>query len=501
MLRIMIADDEERIRLGLEKIIQKESEDYEIVGSYANGLEILNALPGKEVDMIITDIQMPAMDGLELIDKLRERKPGVPCVILSGYSEFEYARKALKFGVVDYLLKPVNKQELFALLRRLHGETERRRVEGRARQTDWIRAKLEGREVEPAGEMPEPPWEGEAACLVIRGEEPIEEGALRARIAEVAGAAFLEAIPITGHMMCLLVAADFRSYPQGTADLATRLALSCTTGQKGCLSVGIGPVVRGPHQWSEAFREALRASHYAMYGTGRVLTAMVEEIPAASLHGQFAKLEKELKPFLEILDEAGIREVLQKFVLRLAELRPEKRQLLELFEQTVFLLRQDIPEFVEVIEDHYGGSLKMESLIENAMRFEQIGTQWIRSITELLRGCRERRSSRENRVIGQVKKILAEGFQRDIDLQSLAAEVYLTPNYLSKLFKAETGQTLTEFMIGIRIQKAKELLKEHAELKTYEIGERVGYPDPAYFNKIFKKTVGFTPKEYRDIVR
>ncbi|MCZ8517892.1 MULTISPECIES: response regulator transcription factor [Paenibacillus] len=501
MLRIMIADDEERIRLGLEKIITKESAEYEVVGSYASGTELLADLPGKDVDVIITDIQMPGMDGLELIGKLRDQRPGVQCVIVSGYSEFEYARKALQFRVTEYLLKPVNKQELFELLRRLHGETEKRRSEGQARRTDWIRERLEGREPDPTEEMPELTRGGEAACIVIRGEEPIDPGALRKWASGVTGAAFLEVVPVSPHLVCLLFSAGPHANPQGTADLGRLLVHSCTAGQKGCLSVGMGPAVQEPREWNEAYQEALRASHYAMYGSGRVLSASVEEIPVISVQGQFAKVEKDLRPYLDVLDTAGICEALQGLLLRLAELRPEKRQVLELFEGTLFLLRQEIPELAEVIDSDYDGSLKWESLVYDAMRFEQIAAQWSWIMSDLLRVSGERRGSQENRVIGQVKKILMEDFQRDIDLSALAAQVFLTPNYLSKLFKSETGQTLTEFLIGIRIQKAKELLKERTELKTYEIGERVGYPDPAYFNKIFKKTVGFTPKEYRDTVR
>ncbi|WP_426452641.1 response regulator transcription factor [Paenibacillus sp. S-38] len=501
MLRIMIADDEERIRLGLAKIITKECEAYEVVGSYASALELLEDLPGKEVDVIITDIQMPGMDGLELIERLRGLRPEVQCVILSGYSEFEYARRALQFRVLEYLLKPVNKQDLFALLGRLLGETEKRRSEGQARREAWLREKLQGREpahIEEAADLAD---REEAACIVIRGEEPVDLGQLRRWASGMSGTAFLETVPLSAHSACLLFGADPLLHPQGTADLGRLLAVSCTAGQKGRLSIGLGTVAREPHRWSEAYKEALRASHYAMYGSGRVLNASVVEIPDISVHGLFAKAEKELKPHTGVLDVPAIREVLQRFLHHLAELRPEKKQLHEVLEGTVFLLRQEIPEFIEGTEQQYGGSLQLEKLVYESLRFEEIGSQWLGMMTDLLDWSGERRSGQGNRVIGQVKKILTEDCQRDIDLPSLAAQVFLTPNYLSKLFKTETGQTLTEFLIGIRIQKAKELLKEHTELKTYEIGERVGYPDPAYFNKIFKKTVGFTPKEYRDTVR
>lgn len=103
-------------------------------------------------------------------------------------------------------------------------------------------------------------------------------------------------------------------------------------------------------------------------------------------------------------------------------------------------------------------------------------------------------------LIYQIKKIIELEYADSLDLNSLSKRVFLTPSYLSKLFKLETGTTVIEYMISVRMNKAKQLLKEQTQLKTYQVGEMVGYKDPAYFNKQFKKVVGLTPKEYKDVV-
>ena len=104
----------------------------------------------------------------------------------------------------------------------------------------------------------------------------------------------------------------------------------------------------------------------------------------------------------------------------------------------------------------------------------------------------------ERKVVSTVKKMIDQSYNREIELSELANQVFLTANYVSFLFRKETGMTITEYMMDLRITKAKELLLTQLELKTYEVGQAVGYPDAAYFNRLFKKVVGTTPRMYRE---
>ncbi|RED75723.1 response regulator transcription factor [Cohnella phaseoli] len=119
MLNVMIVDDEERIRLGIEKILSRYGGEIQIAGSYANGADAMLGILGMtdgELDVLLTDIEMPNMNGLKLIEQARVAMPRLFVVILSGYNEFEYARQAIRAGVTDFLLKPLDKSELFGLL-------------------------------------------------------------------------------------------------------------------------------------------------------------------------------------------------------------------------------------------------------------------------------------------------------------------------------------------------------------------------------------------------
>lgn len=114
----MIVDDEIRIRNGLEKLISK-LDNYEIIGVYADAFSLLRSLQSHSPDVIITDIKMPVIDGIELIRSIREKNPDIKIIILSGYGNFNYAQEAIKLGVYRYLLKPTNPKELLSVLKEL----------------------------------------------------------------------------------------------------------------------------------------------------------------------------------------------------------------------------------------------------------------------------------------------------------------------------------------------------------------------------------------------
>ncbi|WP_419874674.1 helix-turn-helix domain-containing protein [Candidatus Pristimantibacillus sp. PTI5] len=249
-MNIIIADDEEFIRLGLEKILTKMDLDITVIGSYSNGMDAwthISKLGEGELDVLITDIKMPMMDGLKLIEHLRGK--AIATIVLSGFSEFEYARKALRYGVRDYLLKPVDKANLYDLLIKIKQEREENRL---------------------AGETNEP----------LLQQEPISK-------------------------------------------------------------------------------------------------------------------------------------------------------------------------------------------------------------------------EKEHHVIEQMKSILEQEYGKNFEMERMAETVGMSANYLSRLFKQETGMTLTDYLIDIRIEKAKQFLTDHPNLKNYEISQLVGYSDPVYFNKLFKKMTGETPKDYK----
>ena len=241
MLKVVIVEDEILMRTGLEIILAKAGRKYQVIGSYADGAEAVEKLLNSDADVVMTDIRMPRMDGLALVKKLHDLEIKIPSIIISGYNDFEYARAALRYGVDDFLLKPVDPEELFKCLDRIHS---------------------------------------------------------------------------------------------------------------------------------------------MKYG---------------AIEGQGLENENE-----------------------------------------------------------------------------------------------------NTRIVREVKKIIENEYVRELAVTDIAKSVYLHPNYLSRLFKKETGISMTDYLIYVRMSKAKELLRGSLDLKIYEVASKVGYSDSVFFTKLFRRIVGKTPKEYRD---
>ncbi|MCD1258960.1 response regulator [Paenibacillus athensensis] len=502
MLRIVITDDEERIRQGLAKMITSAGEDYRIVGLFASGPELLERLDELEFDLLITDIKMPAMNGIRLVELLHERRPELRAAIVSGFSDFEYARQAIRLGAVDYLIKPIDKEELYRLLAKLRLELADARRRDRDRLREALRAALAQGAEGPARQrlaalLPAQPLS--YGCAVIRSEAPL--AALPELDLAAFQADFLELAALTTHELCVVYGLEARHPQERLVPLGRLLAERVMDALPGTLAAGIAVGATGADDWPACCREAQRASRRALYSPARTDIAVAAETAEKSMLADVhARIDKELRQEAQVLDATKLLGSLRELFRDLALLQPELDDIAACCDKIVYMLQREIAEFPAALARRYDEGDWLAEL-KLGLRLRTIEARFASMIQELLADVREERERSGSRVIEKVKRMIEEEYNRDIELGRLAERVFLTPSYLSKLFKSETGETLTDYLIGIRMSRAKQLLKEHAEMKTYEVGERVGYSDPAYFNKIFKKMVGVTPKEFKDQAR
>ncbi len=501
MLRIAIADDEERIRLGLAKLIRSASSEYRVEGIYSNGAELLRHVEQHGADLVLTDIRMPVMNGLEFAEKLQSAHPGVRCVIISGYHDFEYARAALRYKVSDYLIKPVDKAELYRLLHELdaaiNGERQRL-LQERRRKLELL---LSGGEwLEQAAEIQ---WDTDAVWYAIRSDRPIELEVVEAALQEET-VPYVGAVRIRDGLYGLLVKVE------GTDPLVARSEsigslLLHRLSREASVSIGVSMPFRGDHRVKAAFEEAEAAARRAMYrfeNAALILSGSPASRSAQQLPDKIGMKDKEpaLVRALQILDmeqlEQWIADLFQTF--RRAE--EPFDTMLEILDRVLYLAKREIHEFAELAEESFGTEQAWKHKLADTYKFEPMSRWYAERFIGVLRQVREGRRG-SVKAVEDVKLWLSKSYKEELDLGKLAEQVYLTPSYLSKLFKQETGMTITDYAIKIRIEEAKELLRSRHDLKTYEVGESVGYPDSAYFAKIFKKTVGLTPNEYRNLVR
>jgi two-component system, response regulator YesN len=498
MFRIVIADDEERIRRGLAKLVRSASEDYEVAGVFANGAELLKFLKEEGADVVITDIRMPVMDGLQVAEKLQAEHPGVRCVIVSGYSDFDYARTAMRHQVRDYLLKPVDKAELYRVLREMAKEI----AEARRQTKIFRRHRLERALAGEASAEPVIPDDAFAVWYVVRTEAAVGLDTLEAaaNAEDVRSCAIAVRDRTYGVLLELDAGASLTSAPE-RAGFALAAALTEHTGA----AIGASLPFRGAKRLREAFAEAEMAAGKAFYRFERAVFVPASEAgPQQARPARFSdwykSWETEYVRSLQILDAGKIEQELNAFFEEMRRRQEAPGVLMELLIRMLELAEREVGGFAEEAEELFGPADRRLEELSRFFKYDPL-RQWFteRMIDAIVR-IRERRSG-SVRAVDALKAIIATSYHEDLDLGMLAERVYLTPSYLSRLFKQETGVTITDYLINVRIEQAKNLLRSRPDLKTYEVGEQVGYPDSAYFTKLFKRIVGMTPNEYRQIVR
>lgn len=516
MTDIIIVDDEERIRLGLTKIVSKASEEYRIAGSFSNPLEVIRYLEENgPLDILITDINMPQMDGIQLVEYVKTKLPHVTCIIVSGYNDFEYARNALRFGVADYLLKPIDKQELYSLLFRI---SEKRKEQ--ERETSLVEDNMLHLTLHPDGVKGElqkqeiftylktyiiPKGTTHYLFLVVKSKNHVIDldTVLQKKCCKVKG--------IRLERSKQVIVMFFQDSQQGSqieqsrsdsARIVKFLEEHLESMPQEPIAIGISQEMKEITRWSEGYNQANLACEYAMY---EPLNQSIIEYKDVTCHFDRKKviqtlIEKELPSAFEVLDEKKLKEHLQKIFEEIYRRRFPLLEILQICEHILHAASKEIPEFVQVLKEIDGGHWE-EHIQQQFLKLREIQQYFIHLLLSILAIIKEKRNKQGNRTIELVKQIIEEEYKDEMDLSRLAERVFLTPSYLSKYFKTETGETITDYLIKIRLNKAKELLKNRLDYKTYEVGHKVGYHDPAYFNKLFKRMVGMTPKEYRNRTR
>jgi two-component system response regulator YesN len=503
MIKIAVVDDEERIRLGLAKLIEQCGEDYKVVGCFASGPELLERLNDLQADLIMTDIKMPQMNGLQLIEKVQQRKPKIKFAIVSGFNDFAFARQAIRQGVEDYLLKPVDPSELAELLQRVKNNIEIERYRKEVATEEHIRLLLRN----DPDHLPEHMIQGanrdlgqtlllrdHFAVLLVRAEPDLPAD----RIEHCMSYWNREYRLVAWEPRHTVIVAAIREGDH--ADTARELAYTLLQQlpHSSAVRIGVSGIHQGPLKLRDAYVQAELCMQSSWYEPGP--KAMADTALAGKRDDSYNPLrllEKEFRPALHALDFAKAEVAVEEWLGELSKHRPAWQALTEGVSYLFGLIRDEWNER----QSHPSGQPD-ELTVPAPTTF----ADWPAYKAALSASAKEQLESlknakHENRVVETVKSYIQKNYWKEMELQRLADVVYLTPSYLSKLFKTETGETITDYIISVRIERAKELLLKNPSLKTYEVGEQVGYPDPAYFNKVFKKVTGWTPKEFRERVR
>lgn len=510
MYRIMIVDDEPGISEGMKRLIERENPEWkvEIIAYNGNhGYELARQfLP----DIIITDICMPQSDGLEMIRRLHEGGSRVEFVLISGYSEFEYARKAMTYGVQHYILKPVEEEELFRALEDVCRSIDRRRshlqkvksledtakTNMKAMQALLLRD-LINTESEDSAKMMldacEFPTDAEqyVCALLDTGNNAVEASVVADQLVPDK-TAYSIAVPYGRNQYVIIL-----SNPQASLVISLRqLLINLKEAVGGEFSMGLGLPVRAADKLNYSFRQAQTALSYKLlWGTGSVIA--YRDLESIGKKGSLPS--KEDMNRLEILigrmnipgSSAAITDIFEK----IKNNRQMSLESLQMLCMNIILhgtrrlpadeLNKFIPEDILSLE----GIARFSSL-------ELLRDRMISAIHEILRRQADKKQKVPKHVVSELTDYLNENYHKEISLVDLSGRFFLSPQYLSQMFKEKTGDTYLNYLMGLRIDAAKKLLAQ-SDLKVYEICERVGYTDTTYFSRLFEKKAGCKPTEYR----
>ncbi|WP_018751693.1 response regulator [Paenibacillus sanguinis] len=504
MLHIAIVDDEASIREGLGRIVSKESERFVVTGLFANGQDLLDRLHLQNitVDAIITDIRMPVVDGLELIKQVKALYPDIRCMLISGFTDFEYARQALRYSAVDYLLKPINKNQLFTLLHKLEEEKETKHHQAQRLRQGLLLSFLKNAP-DLCSKLPELTLP--LPYFVVFALKGASVQLLRDKLELLTCPSFpfWDLVEIGDPIFALIGYAENIPEHKELHNIAYRLQSWLPVNR---LLIGTSPGYQETALLGQAYHEALHACELGIYeatswsyqpyeAMGQNAVGQ-EEAQAGAI---FAQGREELIQKLQILELSQIEACLQRLFSLSREPKLPQKGIVLLCRMVLDSAAAELQEW----HQYSGPSLakELEEALSASLFFDEMQTMFIAGFIDLLGVIRSARLEQAGKSVETVKRWIAEHYDQPAELGHLAGLVFLTPTYLSKLFKAETGMTITDYLIEVRINQAKHLLRSGCSLKVHEIGSKVGYPDPAYFNKLFKRMVGVTPNEYKRISR
>jgi len=523
MPKLLIVDDDEYIRNGLKHLIDWENLGIEIVGEAEGGNRAYEMFLSKAPQLVLTDIRMPDGDGLELMEKIRAKNWNTHLIVLSGYDDFSYVRQAMKYQVEDYLLKPVDPGELEEIAKSCVTQIESRWMDERIRRETfqllrnnvlnrWVENRIEDEQlrekldflkirvertrlVQAAVIGWKDAREGELSEAEIRFRPFAIYNAMDELLSEAGkGTAFLNS---EQQVVCLLLGEGKDAAAFADANLTWLRAASekCAALLKTPWYCALGKPADRLHLAHASYADAMRLLD-GMDQTGPAQCADRRSLAAVSPGaGREAGDYGKLVPALA----AGRREEWEPAVERDFAAAPEQADPLAAAKYAASEWIATAKEALRLLRAEEARQRLPEDLF--ARPFASASVPAIRQdVLRLLEAVdaivRELSSHEKNRLTLETEHYLREHYREELTLQMVAGELHVSPIYLGRLFKAETGEFFSDYLNRLRLEDAMRQLAQ-TSLKASEIASLCGFSDSNYFFRKFKQKIGMSPTEYR----
>lgn len=532
--KILLVDDEEEIRTSIMKKIKWEELGFCLVGDAENGEDALEKAAALEPDLLLTDIKMPYMDGLELAERVKAERESVEVVFFSGFDEFEYAQKAIWLNAMEYILKPIDEEELTQVLIRLKRRMDEKLEQSRNismlrenyRKTlpilreyflnELVRDELSREEILEGFSTYQIPvadakrWaivsvdiqvrEGDEQFLPLHQEKELLPVSVWKLMEERLQGEYQYTLFLSGAAPRVQILFGFKEHfpvdrlihrmKQIGYDCRRILGLETT--------IGIGRAYGEVEQIARSYRESREAIGYRAI-LGSLVPIYIKDVGAVESDSLTFDERKEhrLLETVKFSTEEEIREEVGRLIDEMENARVHSSQC-QIYVISIFhSLTKLIQQYELEAEDIWGGEKTYYNILDRLITSHNIRN----FLTNTCLAINEKISQgRKESIVGIVEKakqyIELHYGEAELSAESVCKYLHISSAYFSTVFKKETGVNYIAWLTDLRLEKAAKLLLD-TEDKTYMIAAKVGYPEPNYFSHVFKKKYGISPNKYR----
>ncbi|MGN1141916.1 MAG: response regulator [Oliverpabstia sp.] len=498
--KVMIIDDEEIVRMGFRDLIDWEKEGYYICAEGKDGKDGLAKLLDTWPDLVLVDIKMPGLSGIDLIKAAREKNFKGHFIILSGYSEFEYAKSAITYGVREYLLKPIDEDELLENIRVLRKELDEKAGEqafnssnaeiAREELIRKILLKMDTREkLEEQLELYKMDLSNQIFCVAVIFDKEVAPGNdnnfFIEKTRELLGNSQMEKVLMDDCVVVVNQGMDYKTWAQTLRRQNERIQRKYGKG----LSIAVGHNVSMWYDLSHSYEFAVFLMEHEFLFSGCSVMTM------DTIEDQQYVAENPSVDYFCMLIEVGDMEGIQECV-KIFKQYCIKKMMKEL--DIKIMVMYNIMQIKNWAEQRYDGGkeINISQLIDQLNRVEELDELMELYCHILQNFCIKVGCDGSETVIKRMYYYMEKNYDKDLKLETFAKLFNYNSNYLGKVFRKEIGDSFNNILDSIRITNAKRLLTK-TDLKVYQISERVGYSNIDYFYLKFKKYVGISPKEYK----
>lgn len=530
-MKVLIVDDEVTIHRQLEQCLDWAQYGWEIVGHAYNGEEACQIVEQQQPDVILTDIRMPHMDGLQFLTWLKQSPSHAKVVVLSGYGDYEYSRAAFLLQVTDYLLKPVNEAELLHLLSRLevellqesqsryqHREQQVALYQGlQLMQDEWISHLLnthtrnENEIIVEAEQLkitvPEEAYHIVMIKLLdvnssIVSRYQSDKGSFYFAVRNIVRESMAVYDEQTDIFRNLNGYHEFLFFQPAEKDRLTlqhmlkKIQVALSSYLRVSVKLGISARKKRIIAMESAYQEARHAVKQLRLGE-RDTIAFYDELAGPAAVYPHAAAWEEIHEWLHMMLTTGALDSQMSLIDKLEQLLENS----QLEQMTINELQTNITRLLQRLESEQKDehTLMLLAQIRSSMQeldLEQMKHRLYELITYHMNQSSEQTKSKTARqLISQIKRYASEHYCT-VTLEEISRRFFINKNYFCTLFKEENEESFLEFLTRIRMEQAKKLLL-NTDLKTYEVAARVGYADARYFSQVFKRATGIQPSQFK----